>query len=237
MSALSEKLSGLDWPRITDELLTKGFAQVKQVLNEQQCEELRSNYSNKLGYRKTVSMQRYRFGLGEYKYFDYPLPETVQQLRENIYPHLVPIANAWMNALNLKVDYPSKHSEFRTTCKEQSQDLATPLILKYETGGFNTLHQDLYGEIYFPIQLVINLTQPGFDYEGGELVLTQQIPRAQSQARVLQPNRGDMILFSTNFRPEKGSRGYYRVTMKHGVSEVTSGNRYTLGIIFHDASQ
>ena len=148
---------------------------------------------------------------------------------------LVPVANAWMRALKQDIIYPNSHEEFRELCRQQSQCLATPLILNYVEGGFNTLHQDLYGDVYFPIQVIINLTQPGVDYEGGELVLTQQSPRTQSQAKVLNPIKGDMIIFSTNFRPEQGVRGYYRTTMKHGVSEVTQGSRCTLGIIFHDA--
>jgi len=234
---LKNNIDALGWPFIIEQLIDKGYTKVDSILDDSQCEQLKASYSINKIYRKTVNMQQYRFGLGEYKYYNYPLPDLLQRLRESLYTQLVPVANAWMSALKQDVVYPSCHFEFRKRCEQQSQNLATPLILKYTAGGFNTLHQDLYGEVYFPIQVVFNLSQPGVDYEGGELVLTQQIPRAQSQAKVLNPKKGDMIIFSTNYRPEQGTRGYYRVIMKHGVSEVTKGNRYALGIIFHDASK
>jgi hypothetical protein len=181
-------------------------------------------------------MERYRFGLGEYKYFNYPLPGIIEKLRQDIYPKLAPIANNWMRILNIDKQYPATLPELLEQCHQHHQTRATPLILKYGKGGYNTLHQDLYGDIYFPMQLVLFLDEPGTDYEGGEFVLIEQKPRAQSRAIVLKPHKGDMLIFTTNFRPVKGSKGYYRVNMKHGVSEVTSGQRHTLGIIFHDAS-
>jgi hypothetical protein len=181
-------------------------------------------------------MERYRFGLGEYKYFNYPLPTIIQTLRETIYPKLSPIANLWMKVLNIDKLFPETFEELQSLCHQNNQRKPTPLILKYGKGGFNTLHQDLYGEVYFPIQTVLFLNEPDEDYTGGEFVLTQQTPRAQSKAIVLKPKKGDMLVFTTNFRPIKGARGYYRVNMKHGVSEVISGERHTLGIIFHEAT-
>jgi hypothetical protein len=180
-------------------------------------------------------MERYRFGLGEYKYFDYPLPYLIQEIRTSIYSKLAPITNAWMKALNIETIFPKTHQELLKQCHDNDQLKATVLILKYGKGGFNTLHQDLYGDVYFPIQIVLFLSEPDEDYTGGEFVLTQQTPRAQSKAVVLKPKKGDVLVFTTNFRPVKGTKGYYRVNMKHGVSEVHSGERCTLGIIFHDA--
>ena len=180
-------------------------------------------------------MERHRFGLGEYKYFQYPLPELLQNLRTELYPYLVPVANQWMEALKMGKTFPVTHSALLEECARHGQLKPTPLILKYGKGGFNTLHQDLYGEVYFPLQCVLFLNEPGIDYTGGEFVLTQQTPRAQSRAIVLTPKKGDMLIFTTSFRPVQGSRGYYRATIKHGVSEVLRGERHTLGIIFHDA--
>ena len=181
-------------------------------------------------------MQRYRFGKGEYKYFNYPLPALIESLRKKFYEQLAPLANQWMQQLSIDIKYPAKHTELIEICQSKKQLRPTPLILRYSQGGFNTLHQDLYGEVYFPFQIVFVLTQPQRDHTGGEFVLIEQIPRAQSRAEVIAPNQGDAIIFTTNFRPVKGTRGYYRATMKHGVSEVKSGERYSLGIIFHDGT-
>ena len=235
MPAIRSKINTAPWNSITEEMHAKGFAIIPNVLDEAQCETLKTNYSNPTAYRKTVVMERYRFGLGEYKYFNYPLPELIQTIRETVYPHLAPIANAWMKALGMSVSFPLQHAELLRQCHDNGQLKATVLILKYGKSGFNTLHQDLYGEVYFPIQAVLFLNEPGKDFTGGEFVLTQQTPRAQSKAIVLQPKKGDMLVFTTNFRPVKGTKGYYRATMKHGVSEIHSGERHTLGIIFHDA--
>ncbi len=236
MKSLTHKIHALDWESIANSLHHKGAAMVPQILTAAQCKALRESYASPQGFRKTVVMERYRFGLGEYKYYNYPLPDVVQTLRETIYPHLVPVANQWMNLLNLETRFPATHAALQAQCDANQQLKATPLLLKYGKGGFNTLHQDLYGEVYFPLQVVIGLNQPAVDYTGGELVLTQQIPRAQSKAMVFQPKLGEMIIFTTNFRPIKGSRGYYRATMRHGVSEVTHGERHTLGVNFHDAT-
>ncbi|MES3018295.1 MAG: 2OG-Fe(II) oxygenase [Bacteroidota bacterium] len=232
---LNQQALSADWNAVQDELNLKGYAVLPKLITSEQCESLIADYDNPKIYRKTVVMERYRFGLGEYKYFEYPLPALVQTLRESIYQKLAPIANLWMKVLNIDKKFPANIIELHNECRENGQHKATPLILKYGKGGFNTMHQDLYGDIFFPIQCVLFLTQPDEEFTGGEFVLMEQIPRAQSKAIVLKPQKGDMLIFTTNFRPEKGSRGYYRVNMKHGVSEVTSGQRYTLGIIFHDA--
>jgi len=225
----------LNWQAITEHMNDKGFAIIPSLISSEQCDELINNYTNSTAYRKTVVMERYRFGLGEYKYFNYPLPNLIQTIRESVYPKLAPIANSWMQVLNIDTKFPDSFKDLQTLCHDNNQLKATVLILKYGQGGHNTLHQDLYGDIYFPIQTVLFLNEPDKDYTGGEFVLTEQIPRAQSKAIVLKPRKGDMLIFTTNFRPVKGTKGYYRVNMKHGVSEVHSGERHTLGIIFHDA--
>jgi hypothetical protein len=230
-----EKIKALNWHDIAEEMHEKGYAIVPKLLSNDQCEELIAAYNSPNAYRKTVVMERYRFGLGEYKYFNYPLPNLIQSIREAIYPNLAPITNSWMKVLNINTVFPPTHQLLLEECQANNQLKATVLILKYGKGGHNTLHQDLYGEVYFPIQTVLFLNEPDQDYTGGEFVLTQQTPRAQSKAMVLKPMKGDMLIFTTNFRPVKGSKGYYRVNMKHGVSEIHSGERHTLGIIFHDA--
>ncbi len=235
MKALIDIINKADWHFITEEMHQNGFAIVPKILSDEQCEMLKVDYDNANLYRETVVMARYRFGLGEYKYFNYPLPHIIQVVRTNIYPKLAPIANAWFRALKIDMEFPLNHEELLKQCHENGQQKSTVLILKYGKGGFNTLHQDLYGDIFFPIQIVFVLDEPDTDFTGGEFVLTQQIPRAQSKAIVLKPKKGDVLIFTTNFKPEKGSKGFYKVNMKHGVSEVKSGNRHTLGIIFHDA--
>ncbi|MES2131168.1 MAG: 2OG-Fe(II) oxygenase [Bacteroidota bacterium] len=232
---IEHSLPEADWALMTEQMHEKGYALIPKFLSGEQCVELIAGYSNETAYRKTVVMERYRFGLGEYKYFNYPLPPLIQTIRENMYPKLSPIANAWMKVLHIEKLFPPTFAELQALCHANNQVKPTALILKYGEGGFNTLHQDLYGDIYFPIQTVLFLNEPGQEFTGGEFVLTEQIPRAQSKAIVLKPRKGDMLIFTTNFRPVKGSKGYYRVNMKHGVSEVHSGTRHTLGIIFHDA--
>jgi hypothetical protein len=230
-----DKVAFINWEGVTEEMHEKGFAIIPEFLTTDQCTELIRDYDNIDIYRKTVVMERYRFGLGEYKYFNYPLPNLIQSIIESIYPNLVSIANAWMKALNIATTFPDTHQQLLDQCYSNDQKKATILILKYGTGGHNTLHQDLYGDVYFHIQTVLFLNEPDQDFTGGEFVLTHQTPRAQSKAAALKPKRGDMLIFTTNFRPVKGRKGYYRVNMKHGVSEVYSGERHTLGIIFHDA--
>jgi uncharacterized protein len=221
-----------NWQAINSELHDKGFVVVKNVLSKAQCDDLIGLYDANETFRKTISMERYRFGLGEYKYFNYPLPGVITQLREDVYAHIAPVANQWMKELGIDTAFPAQHKEMLKRCHNNKQIHPTVLILKYGPQGFNTLHQDLYGEVYFPMQIVFVLND---QFSGGEFVITEQIPRAQSKANVLQPGRGDMLIFTTNFRPVKGSKGYYRVNMKHGVSPLHSGQRYSLGIIFHDA--
>ncbi|WP_103072577.1 2OG-Fe(II) oxygenase [Aquimarina sediminis] len=230
------KTEDIDWQQITSDMHEKGYAIVPKYLSEKECHQFIEQYDNTDGYRKTVVMQRYRFGIGEYKYFDYPLPGIIETIRSTIYPKLAPIANVWMKVLKINTRFPETLLELREQCHANNQLKPTPLILKYGKGGFNTLHQDLYGDVYFPIQAVFLLNEPEVDFTGGEFVLTQQTPRAQSKAIVLKPQKGDMLLFTTNFRPVKGTKGYYRVHMKHGVSEINHGERHTLGIIFHDAT-
>ena len=213
----------------------RGYSLVPQFLPEQNCKGLIGAYDNADLYRKIITMKRHNFGLGEYKYFKYPLPELIQTIRKAIYPKLVPIANTWMEMLNIERRFPREFDELQRLCHNNNKIKPTVLILKYGKGGHNTMHQDLYGDIFFPFQLVFFLNEVDDDYTGGEFVLTQQIPRAQSKAIVLRPQKGCMLIITTNFRPVKGSKGYYRAQMRHGVSEVHAGERHVLGIIFHDA--
>jgi len=236
MNTITDSIESHDWDEAASALHQQGYALLRNVLTEAECDALIDQYNEPAHYRKTIVMERYRFGLGEYKYFQYPLPPLLQQIRQSVYPHLVPVANAWMKALGIHQQYPASLEDFHALCRQQGQVHPTVLILQYGEGGHNTLHQDLYGDLFFPIQLVMFLSEPDLDYTGGEFVLTQQVPRAQSKAIVLTPRKGDFLLFTTNFRPVKGSKGYYRVNMKHGVSEVHTGKRFTLGIIFHDAT-
>lgn len=235
MEQIEKAIAGIDWETVTGELHRKGHALVPGLLSPETCASLIAAYNEESLYRKTITMERYRFGLGEYKYFHYPLPPLIQVIREHVYPHIAPVANAWMQALQAGPAYPDTLEALHQLCRQHNQVRPAVLILRYGTGGHNTLHQDLYGDIFFPIQLVLFLNEPGSDYRGGEFVLTEQVPRAQSKATVLQPGQGDMLLFTTSFRPVRGTKGYYRVQMKHGVSEVREGTRHTLGIIFHDA--
>lgn len=235
MTTIKQSIQNINWPAVTDSMNDNGYALIRGLISDEECSNLIANYSNNSLYRKTVIMERYRYGLGEYRYFNYPLPPLVQQIREAVYPQLAPIANSWMTALNIQTTFPDTFAELQQLCHSNNQVKPTALILKYGKGGFNTLHQDLYGDVYFPMQLVIFLSEPDSDYTGGEFVLTEQIPRAQSKAIVLKPRKGDVLIFTTNFRPVKGTKGYYRVNMKHGVSQLQSGERYTLGVIFHDA--
>lgn len=235
MNLLTQKINQLSWQYIAQQLHKNGYAIVPNILDNLACEQLITQYANPDIYRKTVNMQRYRFGNGEYKYYSYPLPNMVQTLRETIYPYLAPVANQWMQMLNIDKEFPPQLNQLSQQCHDAGQHKPTALILEYGQGGYNTLHQDLYGEVYFPLQCAFFLNQTGKDYTGGEFVLTEQVPRAQSKAIVLQPNLGDMIIFTTNFRPVKSQRGHYRANMRHGVSQVHNGERHTLGVIFHDA--
>lgn len=231
-----EKLNNVNWDDARASLDARGFVRIPSVLSEDDCSEMISLYSREQLFRSTIDMKRYRFGQGEYKYFNYPLPEIIQSVREGFYPELVPVANDWMNRLGEDANFPDTLGEFLARCHAKGQLRPTPLILRYEVGGYNTLHQDIYGDVFFPFQIVFMLTQPGKDYEGGELVFVEQLPRAQSRAEVILAEVGDAVIFTTNFRPVKGSRGFYRARMKHGVSSIKKGIRFTMGVIFHDAN-
>jgi hypothetical protein len=226
----------IDWPAIYSSLDEKGYCVIPNALSQEECMHVSDLYINPLLYRSTINMQRYRFGQGEYKYFQYPLPEIIPYFRETLYPPLAILANQWMQKLMLPDQFPLTHQALLEQCNANGQLRPTPLILRYEAGGYNTLHQDLYGAVYFPFQVVFALSQQTKDYAGGEFVLVEQIPRAQSRAEVIKLNRGDALIFTTNFRPVKGLKGYYRAKIKHGISPLTSGIRYALGIIFHDAT-
>ncbi len=228
-------LKNIDLQKLADNLNENGYAVLPKIFSDEICDKLAATYDNASNFRSVINMKRYQFGSGEYKYFKYPLPDIIEELRHEIYPHLAHIANDWMMKLSIEKTFPSKLSELLTLCHENGQNRPTPLILKYETGDWNALHQDLYGEIFFPFQAVIFLTQPNVDYTGGEFMMVENRPRMQSKGIVLQPNKGETVIFTTNFRPTLGSRGYYRTSMRHGVSKVRSGKRINLGIIFHDA--
>jgi len=220
---------------IISELHDKGFVIVKNVLTNQQCDELIALYDAGDTYRKTISMERYRFGLGEYKYFKYPLPNLITQLRETVYAQIAPVANQWMQELSIDKQFPAQHKDMLQLCRDNNQIHPTVLILKYGVNGFNTLHQDLYGEHAFPLQVAVLLSQPDEDFTGGEFVLTEQRPRMQSRVSVVPLRRGDGVVFAVHHRPVRGTKGIYRVNLRHGVSTVRTGRRHTLGLIFHDA--
>ncbi len=226
----------MNWTEIIESLNAKGYAIIPEVLSKPECEHLQGFYEDDQLFRRVISMERYRFGKGEYKYFNYPLPPIIQVLRESFYQPLSTLANGWMQKLRVEIQYPEQHQKLLELCKAKNQLRPTPLILRYQPGGYNTLHQDLYGEVYFPFQVVFVLTQQGVEHEGGDLVLTEQLPRAQSRVEVIRPNQGDAVIFTTNFRPVAGKRGFYKSRMRHGVSEVKHGQRFALGLIFHDAA-
>jgi uncharacterized protein len=235
LSSISQRIANLEWDSLRESLWELGYAQTDSVLTAPECAELVSLYSSDTRFRSHIIMSRYRFGRGDYKYLNYPLPPLVQELRENTYPQLAPLANEWNKALRIPAKFPLEHSKFLALCKKDGQTRATPLLLHYETGDFNCLHQDIYGDTAFPLQLTCFLSQPGEDYDGGEFVLIEQQPRAQSKAEVIRPERGQIVIFTTRYRPVKGSRGYYRTNLRHGVSRVRRGVRFTLGIIYHDS--
>ena len=234
-AAISDRLAALDWPALQQSLWARGHALTAALLTPEECQELISLYTDDSNFRSHIIMARYRFGQGDYKYFRYPLPAIVQQMREHSYPYLAPVANEWSKVLGLRDHFPRDHSAFLARCKKNGQTRATPLLLHYETGDFNCLHQDVYGDIAFPLQLTCFLSRAGTDYQGGEFVLVEQQPRAQSKAEVIQPEQGQALIFTTRYRPVQGSRGYYRTNLKHGVSRVKEGIRFTLGVIYHDS--
>lgn len=231
-----DRIDGLDWPVLIQELDTQGYVQLGVVLRPEECRSLIAAYGDDDRFRSTVTMARHGFGRGEYKYFRYPLPDVVEEIRTATYPHLVGVANDWSERISLGRRYPPSFGAMLKYCRDVGQDRPTPLMLRYGPGDYNCLHQDLYGEVHFPIQLAILLDRPGRDFDGGAFMLTEQRPRMQSRGHVVPLSRGEGVLFAVNQKPVRGSRGDYRVKMRHGVSEVRVGNRHTLGVIFHDAA-
>ena len=230
------RIETIDWSRVARELDDLGNATIPKLLDADECATLAGLYSRDDIFRSRVVMERHGFGRGEYKYFSYPLPEIVATLRPLIYSQLAPIANRWNAAMGVDVRYPLAHDEFIARCRAAGQARPTPLLLQYGAGDYNCLHQDLYGEHVFPLQLAILLSEPERDFSGGEFVLTEQRPRMQSRAEVVPLRQGDAVIFAVHHRPVRGTRGVYRVNLRHGVSRLRSGRRHTLGIIFHDAA-
>jgi hypothetical protein len=230
------RVAALNWHEITNELAEQGNAVLSHLLTPGECERLAKLYPDDSVFRSRVVMGRHGFGRGEYKYFSYPLPNIIAELRTALYRRLAPIANRWNEVMGMEVRYPEEHAEFIRRCHDGGQVRPTPLLLQYEAGDYNCLHQDLYGEHVFPIQVAFLLSEPGRDFTGGEFVLTEQRPRMQSRPEVVPLRQGDAVAFAVHHRPVRGTRGTYRVNLRHGVSRLRSGRRHTLGIIFHDAS-
>jgi hypothetical protein len=226
----------VDWHEVSASLDEQGYAITPPLIDAEECHRLAALYPRDNVFRSRVVMQRHGFGRGEYKYLCYPLPDTVEALRQSIYPHLVLIANRWRDRLHEEGRLPPSLAAYLAQCHKAGQERPTPLILKYEAGDYNCLHQDLYGELIFPLQLTVLLSAPGKDFTGGEFLLVEQRPRAQSKGEVVPLQQGEAVIFPVHHRPVEGTRGPYRVTTRHGVSRLRSGERYTLGIIFHDAA-
>jgi uncharacterized protein len=229
-------MSRIDWRQAAADLDAMGYAILPGLVSRESCAALTAQYDEQGKFRSRVVMARHGFGQGEYQYFAYPLPDLVQRLRTALYPPLAGIANAWARALSWDVTYPPTHDAYLAACHATGQKRPTPLLLRYGAGDFNCLHQDLYGSMHFPLQLAVLLSRPGEDFEGGEFVLVEQRPRQQSRAEIVPLRQGDGVVFAVNQRPVQGTRGTYRVAMRHGVSRIRAGNRHTLGIIFHDAA-
>jgi hypothetical protein len=232
---ISQRIAAIDWQRIQAELGERGCATTGPVLTAQECSELRGSYDIDSAFRSRIVMSQHGFGRGEYKYFAYPLPEIVAGLRRDLYPRLAPVANQWEDASGAATRYPPHLDEFIERCRAAGQTRPTPLMLKYATGDYNCLHQDLYGENSFPLQATFLLSLPRRDFQGGDFVLVEQRPRMQSRPEVVPLECGEAVIFAVNRRPVHGARGVYRVAMRHGVSRLRAGHRFTLGIIFHDA--
>ncbi len=232
---ISARVEAIDWPRVEGELDAQGCAVLKQLLTSEECRRLAALYPDDSHFRSRVVMARHGFGRGEYKYFSYPLPDLIAQLRPVLYARLCGIANRWNEAMGIEIRYPEGHEAFLKRCHDAGQMRPTPLLLQYETGDYTCLHQDLSGEHVFPLQVAILLSEPGRDFEGGEFVLTEQRPRMQSRAEVVALAQGDAVAFAVHHRPVQGTRGTYRVNLRHGVSRLRSGKRHTVGVIFHDA--
>ena len=232
---IAQRVAGLDWRTITASLDERGYATTGTLLTPEECSALARSYTDSERFRSRILMRRHGYGEGEYQYFAYPLPRLVAEFRRETYRHLVAIANRWRRQLDLGAPFPEDLESYLALCHQAGQSRPTPLILKYEAGDYNRLHRDLYGELVFPIQMAVLLSQPGRDFDGGEFILTEQRPRMQSRAEVVPLEEGQAVLFAVNLRPAEGQRGYYRLTMRHGVSRLRWGQRHCLGIIFHDA--
>ncbi len=235
IASVADRVADLDWPRLGEEVDAHGSAVARSVLSPEECERLAAIYPTEAPFRSRIVMGRHGFGRGEYQYFAYPLPDPVGELRTALYPPLAAIANRWNEALEVEARYPADHAAFLDRCHRAGQTRPTPLLLQYAEGDYNCLHQDLYGEHVFPLQVAFLLSVPGRDFTGGEFVLTEQRPRMQSRVEVVALGQGDGVVFPVHHRPVRGTRGSYRVTMRHGVSRLRSGRRHTMGIIFHDA--
>ena len=231
---MTRRIGGLPWPEVRAGLWKKGYARLGCVLTRAECEALRGLYSEPERFRSRIEMERFRFGKGEYRYFAYPLPDVVTELRESLYCELAGAANEWMEALSLPASYPAKLESFLECCHRQGQKRPTPLLLRYRAGDYNCLHQDLYGKMAFPFQAIFCLSRPDDEFSGGELLVVEQRPRAQSVARAIRLEQGEGVAITTRYRPAKGARGWYRTNFRHGVSPVETGERSALGIIFHD---
>lgn len=229
-------LEMIDWSMISTDIEAQGWAILPKIMSIEECGVIADLYEGVHNFRSHVIMARHGFGRGEYKYFAYPLPTLIEGLRTKLYRHLAPIANQWHEKMGMDVRFPDNHAAFIDRCHAAGQARPTPLLLRYGKGDYNCLHQDLYGEHVFPLQLAVLLNEPGEDFEGGEFVLTEQRPRMQSRAMVVPLRQGDAVVFAVNSRPVEGARGSYRVNLRHGVSKLRSGHRHTLGIIFHDAT-
>lgn len=234
--SIDSRIAAQDWTKAAGQLDAQGWAMLPALLAPQECRAIAALYAEEHGFRSRVVMARHGFGRGEYRYFAYPLPDPVAALRTSLYPHLAPIANGWQARMGLDPRFPADHADFLERCHAAGQRRPTPLLLQYGTDDYNCLHQDLYGEHVFSLQAAILLSVPAEDFTGGELVLTEQRPRMQSRADVVPLMQGDAVVFAVNQRPVAGTRGDYRVTMRHGVATVRSGRRHVLGVIFHDAS-
>jgi len=235
-SPIGKKIARLPWPELAAEIDARGFATIPQLLTARACRQLIALYDDPTRFRSKVIMERHAFGLGEYQYFDNPLPPLVAEVRTALYPQLAPLANAWAERLGQERRFPPTLAGLQAQCRAAGQTRPTPLLLKYEAGGYNCLHQDIYGELVFPLQLTVLLSERDADFTGGDFVLTEQRPRRQSRAEVVPLERGDAVVFAVRHRPVTGARGSYRVAMRHGVSSLRSGRRFTLGVIFHDAA-
>lgn len=231
----ADRVAAYDWQGLARELDNYGCAVIEGLLSPEECREIAGLYDEERHFRSHIHMARHGFGRGEYRYYAYPLPELIGDLRTALYPRLASVANDWNRRMGIEQTYPAAHAEFLAACHAVGQLRPTPLLLQYGPGDFNCLHQDLYGDLAFPIQVAILLSQPGRDFSGGEFVLTEQRPRMQSRVEVVPLRQGDAVAFAVHNRPVQGSKGSYRVNLRHGVSRVRSGQRHTLGLIFHDA--